>query len=101
MSIATDEAERRYPIEYSNFDCDVSKLSACRRAFALGAEWQSQREPTEAEIEAAAKEIAEINLEGTLEFGGTSSTGAHMYDWHFYINNAKSVLMAARKAVKE
>ncbi|MDN5971841.1 hypothetical protein [Bifidobacterium crudilactis] len=66
MSIAKDEAERRYPIEYSNFDCDVSKLSACRRAFALGAEWQSQREPTEAEIEAAAKRIF-IFLNGPWE----------------------------------
>lgn len=96
MSIATDEAERRYPIEYSNFDCDVSKLSACRRAFALGAEWQSQRESTEAEIEAAAR----------VFFGNLHYPSASL-DWDKAAYSVKDnwriktrlALTAARKAV--
>lgn len=60
MSIATDEAERRYPhlkneymycVGYSKPDLRAAE----RTTFVKGAEWQASREPTEAEIEAAAK----------------------------------------------
>ena len=98
MSIATDEAERRYPIEYSNFDCDVSKLSACRTAFSLGAEWQSQREPTEAEIEAAAKAMYE-NCAARWHASSSSGKWANAQVHKEYLVKARFALEAARKAV--
>lgn len=94
MSIATDEAERRYPIEYSNFDCDVSKLSACRTAFSLGAEWQSQREPTYAEINASAKALCERWHPGEWDTGFETADDDYRRD-------AEAMLLAARKAVTE
>lgn len=68
-------------------------------AFAAGAQWQAQREPTEAEIEAAA--IANYGCSCSAE--GDALRGAWMNtseDYrHYRLIEAKKILLAARKAV--
>ena len=58
-------------------------------------------EPTKAEIEAVAKVIAKIIFALAPASTGALDVGTYVYDWNFYIDNAKSVLMAARKVVAE
>jgi hypothetical protein len=105
MSIATNEAEK-LPILaniYKKADLDHNVITfkgandvaeaayiACRTA-----------EPTRAEIEEVAKEIAKTNFEVANISKKPSITGTYIYDWHFYLTNAKAAIMAARKAVME
>jgi hypothetical protein len=70
-------------------------------AFAAGAQWQSQREPTEVEIEAAA--IANYGCSCSAE--GSTLREAWMNaseDYrHYRLIEAEKILLAARKAVTE
>lgn len=104
MSIAAFEAAK-LPILaniYKKADLDHNYISfegangVAEAAYIAG----RTAEPTRAEIEEVAKEIAKIFKDARVP-ERTPLTGVYVYDWHFYINNAKSVLMAARKAVME
>lgn len=67
-------------------------------AFAAGAQWQTQREPTDAEIEAMARlEAQEENEDG---FGEPWDCMVEE-DQEAFRANAKRMLLAARKAVAE
>jgi hypothetical protein len=76
-------------------------------AFAAGAEWQAQREPTEAEIEAAVSEIEQTTYAHHLVYGpnknrcscGELFDNDESFDWHLDKESVKAVLEAARKAV--
>ena len=63
-------------------------------SFAAGAEWQSQREPTEAEINAAAKALCERWHPGEWDTGFETADDDYRRD-------AEAMLLAARKAVTE
>ncbi|MFT8330283.1 hypothetical protein [Bifidobacterium psychraerophilum] len=78
-------------------DSTVGNFAAA--SFAAGAEWEAQREPTEAEIEAAA--IANYgcscSAEGsTLREAWMNASEDHR---HYRRIEAKKILLAARKAV--
>lgn len=87
MSIATDEAARRWPdsqaLQQPSMDDMYGAWS--REAFVLGAAWQRGREPTEAEIKAAVRAMYY----------------SHADYWESDEDYARYLLEAARKAVTE
>ncbi|MCI1635180.1 hypothetical protein [Bifidobacterium sp.] len=103
MSITEQEAERRWPRDEVYIDLSYPRFAVrgyMQSAFIDGAEWQAQREPTEAEIEAAAVAMCEEdrNRGGHIE---------RMPHWDEAKNSlqkkyreyARIALAAARKAV--
>ena len=99
MSIATDEAFRRWPeIDASAggviLQSYAERYAARRSGFVEGAEWQSQREPTYAEINAAAKALCERWHPGEWDTGFETADDDCRRD-------AEAMLLAARKAVTE
>ena len=97
MSIATREAAESYPFKGSFTEHGNERTNLRREGYIAG----RTAEPTEAEIEEVAKEIAKTNFKVASVSKRTPVTGTYTYDWHFYVNNAKSALIAARKAVAE
>ena len=104
MSIATDEAKKLPIIAnlykkadlYNNVITFEGANAVAEAAYIAG----RTAEPTRAEIEEVAKEIAKTNFKVAHVSKRTSITGVYIYDWHFYLTNAKSALTAARKVVK-
>ena len=89
MSIATDEALRRWPEIDTSTGGPISQSYAeryemRREGFVAGAEWQASREPTEAEIKAA---ITEWDRHGYCSRVGdpiVCMCGAKLTDGHGY-----------------
>lgn len=112
MSIATDEAARRWPdsqaLQQPSMDDMYGAWS--REAFVLGAAWQRWREPTEAEIDAALKALrsslvernaaCRITLTGIAEIS-VGPTIAKLSDGtRLHLDRIVSIVLeAARKAV--
>ena len=103
MSIAKDEAEKLPILEnlykkadlYNNVITFKGANAVAEAAYIAG----RTAEPTRAEIEEVAKEIAKTNFKVANISEKPSITGDYIYDWHFYLTNAKSALAAARKSV--
>ncbi len=99
MSIATDEAFRRWPEIDTSAGGVISQSYAERYAmrrsgFVEGAAWQSQRDLTYAEINAAAKALCERWHPGEWDTGFETADDDYRRD-------AEAMLLAARKAVTE
>lgn len=113
MSIATDEALHRWPeIDTSTggviLQSYAERYAMRRSGFVEGAAWQSQREPTEAEIEAAAKAYVLHHIDFTRfieDSDGNTNMQPCSCGKEFPNKNTRlrhvlhELLLAARKAV--
>jgi hypothetical protein len=95
MSEARNKAERIWPdfqsLQQPSLDDMYGAWS--RDAFVRGAEWQARREPTEAEIEAAAGKLAEIMNSVNL--------GIEKYSGITVVQTVRELFATARKAVTD
>jgi cystathionine beta-lyase family protein involved in aluminum resistance len=96
MSIAIDEAEKKYPRDVAltatseNNTCRITGYIAGRTA-----------EPTEEEVKAVADELAAWNFDVAMNSGATIHGASADFSSRSFELLAKRILNAARKAVSE
>jgi cystathionine beta-lyase family protein involved in aluminum resistance len=96
MSIAEDEAEKKYPRDVAL--TAAFENNVCRRAGYIAGR---TAEPTEEEVKAVADELAAWNFDVAMNSGATIHGASADFSSRSFELLAKRILNAARKAVSE